>query len=199
MKKLFVLFILLLAAIWIGWEMHQNSGHVLISFPHSQIGMGLWTAISLIVALFGVTYVILRLIVRSIQGPRQWRLWRQSSREHHAYELADLAGCELIEEKYESAEKHFCQAAEAIPQALLCYVGAAIAAQAQGANVRRENYLRKALETAPNAEITLTLLQAKLQIEGEQWLDASLTLKKLQSAIPQHPVLKRLLLEVKQS
>lgn len=192
MAKLFVLFLLLLAAIWIGWGIHQDSGFVLIIFRQWEIETSLWMAALLALIFFVVIYVILRIIVRGALWPRQWRTWREARREKNAQRLNFVAACELIEEKWAAAEQHFCEAATSIHQPFLEYTAAALAAQFQEANGRREKYLRQAYQAAPQAEIPLGILQAKLQIQGQQWPEAAVTLKKLQATVPQHPVVKKL-------
>lgn len=192
MGKLIIIFLLLLCGVWLGWEIHQDSGAVMISFRNWQIETSVWLAVLLILITFIITYAVLRLIIRSSHWPRQWRAWRQSSRYRRVNRYAELAVCDLIEEKWATAEDYFAKCAAKSPRPLLYYLGAAIAAQEQGAHQRREDYLRQAYAIAPNAEITLAILQAKLQIQGQQREAAQLTLKKLQAVIPQHPIVKRL-------
>lgn len=196
MMKLLIIFLFLLVAAWLGWEMHQDPGYVMIRFRHWQIETSLWATILLTLILFAVIYVLIRLIVRSIGWPQQWRLWRKQRHQQQAQRFAELAGCEFIEEKWVTAEEYFHKAASEINRPLLYYIGAAVAAQAQAANARREEYLQKAYDIAPDAEISLGILKAKLQIQGQQWAQATITLTELQAAVPHHPVVKRLVAEL---
>lgn len=196
MLKLIIIFLFLLIAIWIGWEIHQDPGQVIINFRHWQLETSLWLMILLILIGFIVLYALIRLIIRGYHLPKQWRLWRKTSHQQRAEQLDELATCEFIEEKWAAAELDFTQAAIDAKQPLLSYIGAAIAAQAQGNNSKREEYLRRAYQTAPTAELTLGILQTKLQIQGSQFAEAAVTLKKLQSAIPQHPVVKKLTMQL---
>ncbi len=193
MGKLIIICLLLVAAAWIGWEMHQDSGYIFLSFRNWQIETSLWMAVLLILILFIVLYAVIRLIIRTSHWPRQLRLWRQAHNQRRAQRLSELAGCALIEEKWALAEEYFHKAALQINLPLLCYLGAAIAAQAQNAGLRRDEYLHKAYVAVPEAEIPVAILQAKLQIQGQQWPEATVTIEKLQSIIPQHPVIKELL------
>lgn len=192
MLKLIIILLILLVAIWVGWEIHQDPGLVMINFHQWQIETSLWLTVLLILIGFIVLYAVIRLIIRGYHLPQQWRLWRKNNHQQHALQLNELAACELIEEKWAAAELDFARAAADAKQPLLSYIGAAIAAQAQGNNVKREEYLRQAYQFAPAAELTLGILQTKLQIEGKQFPEAAETLKKLQSSIPQHPVVKKL-------
>ncbi len=52
MRKLIVIFILLLFAIWLGWKMQQDSGYVLVTYGQWQIETSLWMAIIILMGLF---------------------------------------------------------------------------------------------------------------------------------------------------
>ena len=196
MLKLIIILLFLLAAIWVGWEIHQDPGQVIINFRHWQIETSLWLTVLLILVGFIVLYALIRLIIRGYRLPQQWRLWRKTNHQQRAEHLDELATCELIEEKWAAAELDFARAAFDAKRPLLSYIGAATAAQAQGNNSKREEYLRHAYQIAPTAELTLGILQTKLQIQGGQFAEAAQTLKKLQSAIPQHPVVKKLAMQL---
>jgi HemY protein len=194
--KIILIFLLAAVLAWLGWQMHQDSGYVLISLKNSQIETSVWTAVLFILLAFIIFYIFLRLVIRSSHWPRQWRRWRQAERQRRAYHAAELGGCALIEESFPAAEQHFREAAQVIPRPVLYYAAAAIAAQAQGANARRESYLRQAWQIAPDAEIPLSILQVKLQMQGQQWQEAAVSLTQLQSMAPRHPAVKRLLAEL---
>ncbi len=191
MIKMIIIFLFLLASAWLGWEMHQESGSVIITFRDRQIETSLWIALWLVVIAFILLYIILRLIIRGSHFPRQWKTWRQAKQVNQANRSVTLAICEIIEEQWQAAERYSKEAV--LVQPFLGYVGAAIAAHNSGANFHRENYLRQALEAAPDTEITLGILLAKLQIQSGQMEEATQTLEKLKSSIPNHPVVKRLL------
>ena len=192
MKKLLLIVILLLIIVAVGWGLHLESGVVLVTYRSWQIETRLSTAILLILLAFIVAYIIIRLIISTSHWPQRWRQWRQASRHRRSERTLELAVCDSIEEKWAAAEQYFNQSAEFNSQPLLCYLGAAIAAQAQGADLRRDHYLQTAYEIAPEAEITLGILKAQLQIQAQQWQEALATLQKLEAAAPHHPKLIQL-------
>jgi HemY protein len=76
---------------------------------------------------------------------------------------------------------------------LLNYLAAARAAQEQGAYERRDDYLKSAHHTTPNADIAVGLTQAQLQLDQNQLEQALATLRRLQQLDPKHKqVLKTL-------
>lgn len=192
MRKLLLILLLLLLAVGIGWGIHSDSGNVLITFRDRQIETSLWLAVLLLLSIFIVGYGLIRFLISSSRWPKRWRQWRQAERQRRAEQSAELALCDLLEENNAAAEQYFNKAAAHIRRPLLHYIGAAMAAQAQGKYLERDNYLQKAYHAAPNAQISLGILQAKLQIQAQQQSQALDTLKQLQYAIPQHPVVTAL-------
>ncbi|MBS0350835.1 MAG: hypothetical protein JSR33_06580 [Proteobacteria bacterium] len=191
MKLIFFLIVICLTA-WGGWELYQGSGYLLIAFRQWQIETGLLTAFILLLLAFVILYLLIRIIVRSSQWPKQLRQWKKSHRMRRAEKFNQLASCALIEEKWALAEEYFDKASQYPTEPLISYMGAAIAAQNQNHIQKRDHYIGLAHTTFPEAEIPLGILQAKLQIQGQQWQEARTTLSKLQSVAPQHPVIKHL-------
>lgn len=62
MKFLILLFLLLLLSFWLGLEMIQDTGHVLIIYRHWSIEITLWVAITSLIVLFLLLYFIFRLL-----------------------------------------------------------------------------------------------------------------------------------------
>ncbi|MGL5536765.1 MAG: heme biosynthesis protein HemY, partial [Aeromonas veronii] len=71
---------------------------------------------------------------------------------------------------------------------LLNYLSAAKAAQARGDDARRDQYLQKAQEENPKAELALTLTQTQLQIEQGQYDTALAMLESVYALNPRHPM-----------
>lgn len=192
MRNLLIFFFFLLLAIVIGWGIRQDSGMVLINFNHWQIETSVWFALLIIISIFILIYILIRLITGVSHWPERWSLWRRTARLKRGQHYAELAACVFIEEKWEMAEKFFAKAALFLDKSLLYYLCAAMAAQNQNANDRRDEYIRKAYIAEPNAEISLGILQAKCEIHAGQWEKAQETLHKLQTWAPNHPLLEKL-------
>jgi HemY protein len=79
---------------------------------------------------------------------------------------------------------------------LLNYLTAAHAAQEMGDTQSRDNYLRQAQQSMPEAEIAVELTLTQFQLANHQWEQALATLKHLQNLAPQHPHVLKLLMHL---
>ena len=79
---------------------------------------------------------------------------------------------------------------------LLNYLTAARAAQEMGDNKLRDDYLREAQQSMPEAKIAVELTQAQLQLANRQWEQALATLRHLQDLAPHHPYVLKLLMQL---
>lgn len=100
---------------------------------------------------------------------------------------------ELAEGRFDKAEKLLLQQVKHSDNALLAYLAAARAAQQQGAHERRDEYLRKAHENTPTAEIAIGLTKAELQLAHGQHEQALATLTHLYQLAPRHAYVLTLL------
>ncbi len=192
MRSLLILLLLLLLAVGIGWGIKQDPGIVLISFNQWQIETSVWFALLIIIVLFIVMYILIRLVIGVSHWPERWSIRRRSAKLKRGQYYAELAICVFIEEKWEMAEKYFVKAALHLDKSLLYYIGAALAAHQQKSSERRDAYIRKAYMAEHNAEISLGILQAKLEIKAAEWAKAEDTLNKLKTLAPNHPLLAKL-------
>ena len=76
---------------------------------------------------------------------------------------------------------------------LVHYLAAARAAQSQGKHDARDNYLKAAHESNPDAELAIGVTQAKLQLAHQQTEQALATLTHLHSIAPRHDYVTMLL------
>ena len=102
---------------------------------------------------------------------------------HHAL---DQGVIELTEGRFDRAEKVLLQKVEHNEHALISYLAAALAAQCQGAYDRRDDYLRRAHNSSPDADLAIGLTQARLQMDHDQHHQALTTLRQLTGLAPQH-------------
>jgi HemY protein len=65
-----------------------------------------------------------------------------------------------------------------------------------GDNHQRDNYLREAQQSMPDAKIAVELTQAQLQLANNQWEQALATLRHLQDLAPRHPYVLKLLMHL---
>ena len=67
-----------------------------------------------------------------------------------------------------------------------------------GDHQQRDQFLRQAQQTTPEAKIAVELTQAELQISNQQWEQALATLRHLKDLAPNHPYVLKLLAELYQ-
>ena len=102
---------------------------------------------------------------------------------------------ELAEGRFSEAEKLLLKQLKHSDNVLLTYLSAARAAQQQGEHERRDDYLRKAHEATPTAEIAIGLTKAELQLAHQQYEQALANLTHLHDLSPRHAYVIKLLLK----
>lgn len=196
MKRVIFLVILLLLSVCIGLWIHENPGSLLIVLNHWTIEMPVWFSLLGLFIGYFVFFILLRILTVVI-SLKQWlgRIKRHWKKKHA--QLNTRRGLiEFGEGNWKKAEYHLIKAVPAGNALLLNYLTAARAAQELGSSERRDEYLREAQRTNPDAKIAIELTQAQLQIVSEQWEQALATLNHLQSLSPYHPYVMKLLVKV---
>ncbi len=194
-----VVFIIFLAAVWLGLQLQHDPGYVLIAFHQWTIESTLWVAIPLLLVLLAVLYSLLATTRWIMHLPMAWRIWRKKQRIHKAQETTRRGLIEFSEGYWLKAKNHLIAALPHAESPLLNYLTAARAAQELGDNKLRDAYLQEAQQSVPEATIAVELTQAKLQLASQQWQQALVTLNHLRDAIPHHPYVLKLLMHLYQT
>ena len=196
MIRLFVYFLILLASVWLGLQIHKDPGYVLITYQHWSVETTLWFAILAVVVIFFLLYLLMRLLRGTSNISGRFRNWADQRRFRKANQLTNRGLCELAEGEWKAAEKNLIRGAGNSEIPLINYLAAAGAAQKQGHYEERDGYLRSAHGSDPQAEIAIGLTQAQLQIDAKQWELALATLRRLQQLTPNHSYVLKLLQRV---
>ncbi|MDX1593006.1 MAG: heme biosynthesis protein HemY [Gammaproteobacteria bacterium] len=200
MKFLLFLLLILFAATAAALLLLSDAGYVLIAVGDWTVEMSLAVLAVLILFAFAVLYYALRLAGGARRLPRRVGQWREHRRHRKARRNLTEGLLAYAEGEWDQAERRLLQRADDSETPLLHYLSAARAAQEQGADDRRDHYLRLAHETLPEAALAIGLTQAELQLEHGQLEQAEATLDHLMRRAPRHrQVLKlqaRLLLEL---
>ena len=187
MRRLLTLLLFLTASVMLGLTIVRHPGYLFIVSKPWQIQMPLWFAST---ALF-IVFVLFYLFVDSVDRLEFWwfrvKNWFRLRREHKSYSKTQHGLALLIEERWQKAERMLLQGADQAVEPLMNYLGAARAAQAQHAFERRDKYLRKAYQIAPQAELAIGLTQAELELEQDQLEQAAATLHRLREISRRHP------------
>jgi HemY protein len=183
LRFIFILFILILS-VWLGVFLANNQALTFVVFRDWIIEMPLWFTILSLIIIFLLLFGLLRFfdsIGFSFYRFRNWLRWR---RKYKAYSKTNRGLLELIEGQWRKAE--YCLLA-GIPQsddAIINYLAAAKAAHEQAEFDKRDNYLQKAYDLAPQSAIPIGLIQAQLQFDQGQLELALATLNRLRALAP---------------
>jgi HemY protein len=196
--------LLLIPIILIGagfWAHHQlvatgNPGFLIVGFGQWSIETSFFVGAIALILGFVAFYLLVRLIIGAIRLPRflKQRGGEQRTRKSQEALLAGLL--ESAEGNWEKAEKHLIRHAANSGVPLINYLTAARAAQSRGAYDQRDEYLRMAQETMPEAELAIGLTKVELQMSDQQFDQALESLTELNQIAPSHAKVLKLMHQV---
>ena len=186
MKLLVTVLVTLIIAVSLALMAIENPGYVLIAVGPWTVETTLALAVIITILAFAATYYTIRFVSRMLGVPGGVRHWRQRRRERKAMVSLTQGLIDLAEGHWQRSEKQLLKNVNDGHAPLLNYLAAARAAQAQGADQRRDNYLKQAHESVSGADIAVGLTQAELQLQHNQLEQALATLRHLQQLSPKH-------------
>ncbi|MGH8509658.1 MAG: heme biosynthesis HemY N-terminal domain-containing protein [Gammaproteobacteria bacterium] len=196
MRWLFFSLLVLLAAVIVAQFSSEDPGFVVIGY-HGRL---LRTSVNFFVfllGLLGVTlYLSLRVLAKLWSAPRRLFNWSHTQRSGMAQKALLNGVVALAEGNWERAEGTFSRNAATSECPLVHYLAAARAAHSQRAWTRRDEYLRLAEETNPQAQLAVGLTKAELQLHQGQWEQAKATLQRLRAINSSHPRVLKLSLRL---
>ncbi|MCF5889933.1 heme biosynthesis protein HemY [Aeromonas veronii] len=188
MIRIIILVAVMVAGLIFGPQASGNKGYVLIALGNYTIESSVTSAVILAVLFYGVLLIVEWLLGRVFGLRRKTLGWYGSRRRRKANQQTVAATLAMAEGHYSQAEKLMIKGASNSDTPLLNYLSAAKAAQARGDDARRDQYLQKAQEENPKAELALTLTQTQLQIEQGQYDTALAMLESVYALNPRHPM-----------
>lgn len=191
-----IIFSIMLCAVYTGIYLHNESGYIVLVLNNYTIETSIWVLIIGLIFIAIIFYVTFTFINKIINIPKSLKDWSKLISLHSSQEKTRQGLIEFNEGHWQSAKKHLIDALPNAETPLLNYLTAARAAQEMGDNTQRDNYLRQAQQSMPEAKIAVELTQAQLQIANKQWEQALATLQHLQSLSPKHPYVLKLLLDL---
>lgn len=193
MKTLAAILLTLIVTVALALWAMKDPGYLLIAVGSWTVETTLTLAIVVLILGFASLYYALRLGARLRGVPGGLRHWRRKRQQLRADRALTQGLIELAEGRWPAAERDLVRYAQQGHSPLLNYLAAARAAQAQGADDRRDQYLKLAYESHAGADIAVGLTQAELQLEQNQLEQALATLRHLHQMAPKHTqVLKAL-------
>ncbi|WP_421284081.1 heme biosynthesis HemY N-terminal domain-containing protein [Aeromonas veronii] len=188
MIRIIILVAVMVAGLIFGPQASGNKGYVLIALGNYTIESSVTSAVILAVLFYGALLIVEWLLGRVFGLRRKTLGWYGSRRRRKANQQTVAATLAMAEGYYSQAEKLLIKGASNSDTPLLNYLSAAKAAQARGDDARRDQYLQKAQEENPKAELALTLTQTQLQIEQGQYDTALAMLESVYALNPRHPM-----------
>ncbi len=197
-KLLFYALLFLIAATYIALLAKEDPGYALLSRGDWSVEGTLVFLITVLSAVISAVLLLLYLLVKTIKFPGKVSSWVHNRNTARAIKNCNQGFIELAEGNWREAEKHLRKSANCSGMPILNYLAAARAAQEEGAQRRRDNYLLQAHNSDPNADIAIGLTQAELQIKDGQPEQALATLMHLRSVAPKHKQMLKMLFSVYQ-
>ncbi|ARB92450.1 heme biosynthesis HemY N-terminal domain-containing protein [Legionella longbeachae] len=198
MIRVLFAFLILLAAVILGIQLNKDPGYVLIAINHWTIETTVWVAIFTLILLFMIVYLFLGICQKISLTPSKLTRWHARKRFRKAQAITRKGLIEYSEGNWVKAKNHLIQGLPNSDTPLLNYLTAARAAQKMGDNQLRDDYLREAQQSMPEAKIAVELTQAELQLSNHQWEQALATLKHLHTIAPRHPYVLMLMMRLYQ-
>ena len=168
-------------------------GYVLISYGTWSAETSLFVFVALALICFSVLNIALK-ILRGVFGLTGLLKSPGGDRKSIRSQQALVKG--LIDSangNWAKAEKGLIKHAANSGTALVHYLVAAKAAQAQGAFDTRDKYLGLAYESTPGSQFTVGLAQVEMQLSNNQFEEALESLSALNSIAPTHATVLKLL------
>ena len=159
-----------------------DPGYVALRFAGRLVEMSAVTfALALIAA-----YFVVRLSIRLITARRSWKAAQETRRRERARRSFAQGILELSEGNWEAAETTLTRHVREAENPAAHYLTAARAADLQGAADRREGYLQRALEVAPDRRAPALVMQAEVLLKHKQLQAALTTLEQLEATKEQN-------------
>lgn len=186
MKKLLFLFVILLAAVGLGFLIKKDPGYAMVSYAHWMVATSFWVALVCIFILFFLFYFMIR-VIKTITGIPSALLHRRvflNAKDAEKYLSHGMI--DLYSGNFRSAEKLFLKSHEKKPSCAH-YLLAAQAAHSQNSIERRDCYLQQALNTGVDAQFPTMLLKAQFYCDDKKYDDALSLYKTLCKEAPKNP------------
>lgn len=197
MKKLFLLLLIILAAgSFIGELMIKDSGYVLIAYNQTTIETSLWVLLVALVIAFIISHWVLNLITRTQLPTAKIKAWKDHRNQRISRRKTLKGLTSLSEGNWAQAQKQLAQAAERSDLPLINYLAAARAAHEQNNEQATDELLQKARSTTPEAEVTVAISQAEIQLSRGQLEPCLATLLRLRTLAPKNTYVMKLLKDI---
>ncbi|MDT8386931.1 MAG: heme biosynthesis HemY N-terminal domain-containing protein [Thiogranum sp.] len=169
-----------------------DPGYVLIGYGNTSME----TSLLVFVVLLVIAYLMVRFVAGVVHLPGHVHRRGRQRKQKRFQNLYNQAVIELTDGRFEKAERHLFRLTSFADAPLNVFLSAARAANRLNADTRRDTSLRRAMQHYPDAETSVALVAAELQLARGQLDQARTTLNALQAAAPHNPQVLRLLAQL---
>jgi len=195
-RRLLLLGLVAFTCIWFGRLLMDNPGVATITWGTHRLQTKTATLILLFLAACLLFYLLLY-VLWQVLGLHK-RLYRMHDARLHQKAARNLNQglIQLTEGHWDRAEKLLTEYADRSKTPLLNYLGAARAAHMREAPERRDELLKKAIESDSRAQVAVGVSQAEMQLASEQLEQAYATLSNLRGIAPKNSYVLKLFAKV---
>ncbi len=170
----------------------RDRGYVMVNY----LGYVIEMSVPVLVLVLAGAYFAIRLLLALWRAPRRLGEVVAERRLKRAGRKLTQGLIHMAEGDWSRGERLLARSVSGTDSPLIHYLMAARAAQLQGSDERRDEWLKLAYEEMPEAETAVLLTQAELQLEHSDHERALATLRRIQEAHPDHPVALALLARI---
>jgi HemY protein len=185
MKWLLLALVALVGSVAVALVALPDPGYVLLGYGKFSVETSLLVFI-----------VVIGLVASVWRVPVRVQRWGRRRRALRLQQWFDSGTLELVEGRFERAERRFARLLKSNQAPLQAYLSAAQAAGRLGADERRDAYLQLAQQRLPQAEVSILINQAELQLADGQSDQAQTTLTRLRTLAPHSNPTLRLLMQL---
>ena len=194
MKFLFTFLIVLIITAAATLVAINEPGYVLLGVGRKALQMPLMDFILIVSALFILFYILLNAFLSMKKAPHALKKSYLSGRRKRARKGMTSGLLEMAEGNWSKAEKLLTASAAKGESPLLNYLAAAQSAEQQNNMPARDEYLAKAAQVDPAANVVIGLTQAELLNNKGQEEEELATLQSLYDQHPEHPQVQKQLI-----
>lgn len=192
MKWLLLALAALVGSVAVALVALPDPGYVLLGYGKYSVE----TSLLVFIVVIGLVFLGLRALASVWRVPVRVQRWGRQRRALRLQQWFDSGTLELVEGRFERAERRFARLLKSNQAPLQAYLSAAQAAGRLGADERRDAYLQLAQQRLPQAEVSILINQAELQLADGQSDQAQTTLTRLRALAPHSNQTLRLLMQL---
>ena len=188
MRRIFALILVaLLAGVGLVALIQSDPGYVLLAYGNYTVETSLWMGLLLLLVLIFLVWLVVQILRRLLVGPDSLLGWFGSRRARASSRLTNDGLVSFAGGDWSKARRQLLRGAAGRETPLVNYLAAAMASHRLGETEKSSEYLDRASEADPEAEIAVALTRAGLQLEAGQYNQALGTLEPLRGDAGRHP------------